>query len=237
MLDAFGIAPGAYPIGPKLLSSLEKLGILLLYFPFYTEAKAVGLSWWQNGRLPVIVVAARVSARRGYFTVAHEVMHLVKHLPLQGTNEGFKCTSVHTVKDGDRKEEREANHFASELLMPNTLRAQAEAMLQKRSLGGTVRELSQEWDVSNQAVALRLVSWELANQSQIGIFFQTKPGFSPTESRPHEERFGSREATRRTLERLHESGSSARYIAWATKMPLDVVLHQIGRLHPEEVSG
>ena len=238
VLHALRIRPDTPPIGPELVRKLDILGVALVFYPIFNRVKAIGLSWWQDGRLPVLVVASWVGMKRAYFTVAHELLHLIRHLPLRGTNEGYKCKAIPSIKSsGNRDEELEANEFAACLLMPDVLRESAKKALAGVSVMTAVGKLSKEWDVSRQAIALRLVSWELAGTSDIGMFFADTPGFAPPDPRTYEERFGTPQHTREILTRLHESGSSARYISWVTKLPYELVLRDLGRLRPEEVAG
>jgi Zn-dependent peptidase ImmA (M78 family) len=238
VLHALSIRPEEYPLGPRLLRSLDKLGITLIFYPLYTKAHAIGLSWWQTRQLPIITVASWVRLRRAYFTIAHEILHLLKHLSIDGPIDGFKCRALPGLEEsGDYREERIANQFAAEILMPTALRDQAAKEVKDKRITRAVNELSREWDVSMQAVALRLVSWKLVPRDQIESFFVKKPMFPVPDHRSPVERFGTPARTRQLLTSLHESGSSARYLSWATKIPLDTVLRELGRLRPQEACG
>lgn len=238
VLDSIEIRPDKPPIGPGLIRKLDMLGVALVFYPIFNRAKAIGLSWWHDGRLPVVVVASWVGMRRAYFTVAHELFHLIRHLPCCGTSEGYKCKAVPSIQSaGCQREELEANEFAACLLMPDVVKAEAKRALMNVSITTAVGKLSGEWEVSRQAIALRLVSWGLVRKSDIAVFFPESRSFAQPDPRPPEERFGTPRQTRDTLERLHEAGSSARYISWVTKLPYEIVLRELGRLRPEEVAS
>ena len=99
---------------------------------------------WLNGR------EARQSPGRRRFTVAHEIGHWICHFE-RGRFEPQYCRSEDIGVGIGRTREREANAFASQLLMPEALvRREAEA------LRLNVHALARRFDVSLPAMKVRL---------------------------------------------------------------------------------
>lgn len=102
---------------------------------------------------------ARRSPGRRRFTIAHEVGHLVLHVPV--LREAFydHPADVQEVDEGPppsklsaaRRREREANAFARELLMPESLVNE-----QARATGFNLPALADRFEVSVPAMRLRL---------------------------------------------------------------------------------
>jgi len=102
--------------------------------------------------------AGRSPGRRR-FTIAHEVGHLLLHVP--AASEAFydRPADIREVDDGAvgaavpelRRREREANVFARELLMPETLLNE-----QARATGFNLPALAERFEVSVPAMRLRL---------------------------------------------------------------------------------
>ena len=92
-----------------------------------------------------IVVRGASNERRRRFTIAHEIGHFVLHPARLAPERGG------AVNEALRLQEREADQFAAELLMPEDLvRA---AVLEH---GGDVSRLADRFDVSRQAMQTRL---------------------------------------------------------------------------------
>lgn len=92
-----------------LCSHLEDAGVKVLMYPFGFR-KTFGLSVGKDDGGPAIVVNSDsdITEERKYFTLAHELGHLVLH----------KTSYDGQVKDEDKIEEKQANEFASFFLMP-----------------------------------------------------------------------------------------------------------------------
>lgn len=95
------------PKGPidKLVRSFEKHGIIVYFFKEAPD-KFDGTTIITNTGQHIIVINDEFPNDRKRFTLAHELGHIVMHLPFS-----------HTI-DADRDTEDEANSFASEFLMP-----------------------------------------------------------------------------------------------------------------------
>ncbi len=108
--------------------------------PFSSEAALVPL-----GDGHVIELRGTSGERRRRFTIAHEIGHFLLH-PGRAVTERGGATNRATASL-----EREANQFAAELLMPERLVRQA--ALEE---GADARRLADRFDVSDQAMSLRL---------------------------------------------------------------------------------
>jgi len=113
------------------------------------ESKAIGV----NAAHPMV---------RQRFTVAHELGHLVLHPGKELILDHVRVNLRDDVSSlGTDREEREANAFAAELLMP---RAAVESEVRRvLDRGGTadsrfIADLAQLFDVSEQAMEFRLVN-------------------------------------------------------------------------------
>jgi len=108
--------------------------------PFLGEAALQPL-----GDAHAIVVRGAANARRRRFTIAHEIGHFVLHPGRLAPERGG------AVNEAWQLQEREADQFAAELLMPEDLvRA---AVLEH---GGDVARLADRFDVSLKAMQARL---------------------------------------------------------------------------------
>lgn len=99
---------GRKPVG-NLIGLLEKQGVIIHFydFDFISEQNKTldGVSFFMNG-VPVILVNSKIQNARKYFTIAHELGHIIMHLP-----EKFIIAKQRDI-------EKEANEFASEFLLP-----------------------------------------------------------------------------------------------------------------------
>jgi hypothetical protein len=94
----------------------------------------------------------RENQGRRRFTLAHELGHWICHC-LEGEQEPVYCRARDLAQDADRAREREANVFAAELLMPETLvRAEFKEGV----------DLADRFWVSDEAMAWRLYNLGLA---------------------------------------------------------------------------
>jgi hypothetical protein len=98
----------------------------------------------------VIVTPERFKSVYEYrFTCAHELGHLLLHL---------------TPLPGDRKQEREADQFAAELLTP---RAEIEPLLPKTVRMAALDQLSRTWGVSIESLIYRMGELRLVSDASI----------------------------------------------------------------------
>ena len=113
---------------------------------------------------PIIGVNSLHSLNRKRFTVAHEIAHLCLH-PRSGVHVDQAFVQMRDAKasEGVDEEEMEANRFAAELLMPKHF------LLKDLSALGRIyaddekeiSNLAKKYEVSSQAMAIRLSSLHL----------------------------------------------------------------------------
>lgn len=116
------------------------------------------------------------SKTRQRFTLAHELGHFLLHKKNEGglhvdDRDFFIKFRDHHSSDGSDHEEREANAFAAELLMPSSfLKRDAEELGEGLSLSDetAVRELASRYGVSLQALSFRLVNLGLIDAAILG---------------------------------------------------------------------
>ena len=105
--------------------------------------------------------------RRHRFTIAHEIGHWVCHY-LEGraaTLEPSYCRAADIAGDADRSLEREANIFASELLMPEEAVRAAWEELECQSFGeDAAAAVAARLDVSPSAMGWRLFNLGLIEE-------------------------------------------------------------------------
>jgi Zn-dependent peptidase ImmA (M78 family) len=128
------------PKGPMidLVNLLERNGIIL-YFLHDAPEKFDGTTIITDSNHKVIVLNASMPNYRKRFTIAHELGHIIMHIPFAVFLEEYADV------------ENEANRFASELLMPE---AEISRDLQYLTYG-KLSDLKQYWKVSKSALIRR----------------------------------------------------------------------------------
>lgn len=117
----------------------------------------------RDGERMIIGVNSSHAPVRQRFTIAHEIAHLVMH---DGTPVFIDRLIRVNHRDGTiSKQEREANAFAAELLMPRAFITARVAALLERNSGiapeNLVAHLAEEFDVSQMAIGYRLANLEI----------------------------------------------------------------------------
>jgi Zn-dependent peptidase ImmA (M78 family) len=120
--------------------------------PFTSEAALESLG---DGR--AIVLNGSGDSGRRRFTIAHEIGHFVLH------PERCRPERGGGVNEAGRREEREADTFAAELLMPEYLVREA-----VREQGLDATRLADRFEVSRKAMQTRLRSLDLAERQSDG---------------------------------------------------------------------
>jgi len=117
----------------------------------------------KRNRRAVIGVNQDHSATRQRFTVGHELGHYLLHdsepIHVDRANIGFQVKRRDALSsDGTDAEEKEANLFAAELLMPARLIEADVARLKEFSLldEKVLTRLARQYEVSTQAISFRL---------------------------------------------------------------------------------
>lgn len=124
------------------------------------EDEVSGMLITRNGRA-VIGINERHHPHRQRFTIAHELGHFVLH---SGESKVFVDSTVTYYRDGNSSEgvylqEIAANSFAAELLMPKNFIKQYFEERQLEPLDEQeVKRLASRFDVSEQAMTIRLVN-------------------------------------------------------------------------------
>ncbi len=129
------------PTGPikNIFETIERNGVIIIPCDF-DSTEIVGRSMYTDEKQPLIFVNKNVSFDRQLFTVCHELGHLIMHMAF-------------SVEGEDRNEEKEANIFASEFLLP-------EADLKKQIVSRyltlpQLADFKRYWKVSMQAIAYK----------------------------------------------------------------------------------
>jgi Zn-dependent peptidase ImmA (M78 family) len=108
----------------------------------------------------VIGVNASHARTRQRFTIAHELGHLLLHESRAMIVDTHVYRRDEVSSMGTEREEREANRFAAELLMPaDLIIAEAEALVDEQpsvTARRLVEQLAVRFDVSAQAMEIRL---------------------------------------------------------------------------------
>jgi Zn-dependent peptidase ImmA (M78 family) len=126
------------PKGPihDLITVIENHGVLV-YFVDVEEDGIDGLTVFTDKGRPVMFINQNYPNDRKKFTIAHELGHLVMHIPF--------------VLETWRNEELEANQFASEFLMPEADCRNDFYRFKFMSLG----EIKSYWGISKSAIIRR----------------------------------------------------------------------------------
>ncbi len=134
----WGVAPGPFA---HLVATIEAHGVIVTMIPLTNEAVTRVDAYSTNalGRPMIVVTPERAASIYRYrFTCAHELGHLMLHS---------------TPLPGDRRQEREADEFAAELLTP---RAQIEPLLPRTMRMPVLEHLSTLWGVSVESLIRRM---------------------------------------------------------------------------------
>jgi len=128
------------PKGPiiNLVRSIEKSGVLV-YFLKEAPDKFDGTTIITFSGQKIIVINSKLPNYRKRFTIAHELAHIVMHLPYVN------------IIDGYRNTENEADRFASEFLMPE-MEIRRDLIHFRWSL---LSDLKQFWRVAKSALIRR----------------------------------------------------------------------------------
>jgi Zn-dependent peptidase ImmA (M78 family) len=131
------------PLDVKAL--LLVLGIALISIPMSDEISGM-LTLADNGKDWVVKVNALHHPNRQRFTIAHEIAHFSRHRFQQ-----VKFEDLNFFRNGESNPmEAEANRFASELLMPESIFRD-----KVRTFSGSIEEVALYFMVSTLAVRVR----------------------------------------------------------------------------------
>ncbi len=101
----------------KTANVLSNHGIKFCIVKKVDHASIDGFSFLEKG-IPTIAVTKRFDRIDNFaFTVLHELYHVCKHL----NEEGDQCVSIEGYSSENQKEEKEANYFAANTLIPENI--------------------------------------------------------------------------------------------------------------------
>ncbi|MBI4232081.1 ImmA/IrrE family metallo-endopeptidase, partial [Candidatus Peregrinibacteria bacterium] len=221
--QALGVEDEKPPIGPKIQKALERIGGLVIFYYFYPKSQTNGVSFWHKSSFPVIGISRNTSIGRANFTLAHEIVHLFCDLADSEEKTGFICNVTPSIE-----EEKRADKMAARLLMPERLKETVKDYVGKKGVHKAINELAFQWEVSRQALALRLRGWNLADEEDIKELFVKPTGGRPTPIE-YEDTFGSPYRTKELIKHMYDSGATTRFISWATRIKYEHILGILGQ--------
>ncbi len=137
----------------------ERVGAVVRYAPFDGQMSGL-LHRSEDENRAVIGVNSRHPTVRQRFSIAHELGHLLLHRPaLQIDQHAFVSFRNSKSSNATDPHEIEANQFAAALLMPEAvLRECVEQLWQDADVEESIGPLARQFDVSAQAMTIRLTS-------------------------------------------------------------------------------
>lgn len=153
ILEEFGVSEPPTPVE----QIARRLGAQLTYEAFDGDISGM---LYRDGETAVIGVNSRHATTRQRFTVAHECGHLLMHKGQPMFIDRF--ARVNWRAGDSNREEREANAFAAELLMPRDLIEIELERVVAKSRQATLRhvaaDLAGRFRVSEEAMTYRLTN-------------------------------------------------------------------------------
>lgn len=141
---------------PKLEEILAECGIVLVYAPYLKNTSTQGATQWvSKDKAFIIIKTTKQGVDKFWFNLFHEIGHILKH--------GKSKTFIDIKDCYDSKEEKEANLFAQEKLLPNFNKDEIDDY---PDLKIAIREIAKKFKVSASIIAGRL-SYEFKNIEKI----------------------------------------------------------------------
>jgi len=134
------------PINPVYLANRAGLDVVYARFPSPMSDEVSGYIEPENRR---IVVNRDISGVRQIFTIAHELAHYELHREYAQSENYRVLTRSNSYADTKPDIEKEADAFASYLLVPTP-------MLKRYQDVGSVRELARAFGVSEDVIRMRM---------------------------------------------------------------------------------
>ncbi|AXI00764.1 ImmA/IrrE family metallo-endopeptidase [Sporosarcina sp. PTS2304] len=156
----------------NFLFLLEKAGVFIFEKKIGETIDAYSL-WTEDDRPYIMLGTIKKSAARRNFDLAHELGHLLLH---------YKVEFSMQDKSSYRMLEDEANSFASAFLMPEEFQKDCTDIV-KVSNPDAYLELKEKWEVSLQAIAMKVHKLGLMEYQQYRYFFMSinKKGYKKIE--------------------------------------------------------
>lgn len=189
------LALGDGPI-TDLIGTLERAGVIVLRWPL-ESVHVDAVAGWPEGGAPVILVGEHVPAERLRFTMAHELAHAVLHRD-----------------EANASQEREADAFAAEFLLP---RARLVAEWPGDDLAA-LKELKRRWGISLSALIRRAYDEGLMDEADYRRWNIELSTSGMHRREPDPIAAESPSAVRRLIEETLARGASVRELAARARM-------------------
>lgn len=156
----------------NFLFLLEKAGAFIFEKEIGETIDAYSL-WTEEDRPYIMLGTIKKSAARRNFDLAHELGHLLLHYKMEFNMQDRRAYRI--VED-------EADSFASALLMPDEFYADCQHIV-KVSNPDAYIDMKEKWEVSLQAIAMRLYKLGVLEYQQYRYFFMSinKKGYRKIE--------------------------------------------------------
>ena len=156
----------------NFLFLLEKAGVFIFEKEIGETIDAYSL-WTEDDRPYIILGTIKKSAARRNFDLAHELGHLLIHYKVEFNMQDKSCY---------RRLEDEANSFASAFLMPEEFQRDCKEIV-KVSNPDAYLDVKEKWEVSLQAIAMKVHKLGLMEYQQYRYFFMSinKKGYKTME--------------------------------------------------------
>lgn len=146
----------------NLLFFMEKAGAFIFEKEIGDTIDAYSL-WTEDERPYIMLGTIKKSAARRNFDLAHELGHLLLHYKVEFNMQDRK--SYRALED-------EANSFASEFLLPEEFVEDCKNIV-KVSNPDAYIDIKQKWEVSLQAIAMKVYKLRLMEYQQYRYFFMS----------------------------------------------------------------
>jgi Zn-dependent peptidase ImmA (M78 family) len=160
---------------PELAQTLGEMGVLLL---FSRDPTVEGVSAIVDG-YAIVIIGPRTFKPRMLFTVAHELGHLIAHHDQRAAGYAHLDAEIDWSRGPVREEEKFADAFASELLLPrhgvlSALKVVREQLgIAQKPLGAIeIAWISRIFHVSFEVAARRFEAFDLLPRSGARAFYQ-----------------------------------------------------------------
>lgn len=131
---------------PTIKSLLAECGVVLVCAPYLKNTYTQGaVQWVSPDKVLIILKTTSQSADRVWFNLFHEIAHILKH--------GKSKTFIDLENKLDSTEEKEADEFAQNVLLPNFSKNEISAY---STLAEGVSSLAKKYKVSKSIIAGRL---------------------------------------------------------------------------------
>lgn len=182
----------------NLLFLMERAGAFIFEKEIGETIDAYSL-WTEDDRPYIILGNIKKSAARRNLDLAHELGHLLLHYKVEFTMLDKKSYRVY---------EDEAYSFASEFLLPEEVFRKDCKSIVKVSNPDSYIDLKQKWEVSLQAIAMRIYKLDLMEYQQYRYFCMSinKKGYKALEPLDDEISISSPMKVKSILQLLFEKG-------------------------------